>query len=72
MDGKSISYQESQEMAGQEIVFDMKSGDRIPAHAISEGTIIALGFLTVLMNPNPPNLVLLDDIEQGLHPQAQL
>ncbi|MEM1170448.1 MAG: AAA family ATPase [Cyanobacteria bacterium P01_H01_bin.35] len=71
VDGKSISYQESQEMAGQEIVFDMKSGDRIPAHAISEGTILALGLLTVLMNPNPPNLVLLDDIEQGLHPQAQ-
>ncbi|NEO57547.1 MAG: AAA family ATPase [Okeania sp. SIO3B5] len=71
VDGKSISYQESQEMAGQEIVFDMKSGDRIPAHAISEGTILALGLLTVLMNPNPPNLVLLDDVEQGLHPQAQ-
>ncbi|NEQ39048.1 MAG: AAA family ATPase [Okeania sp. SIO3I5] len=72
VDGKSISYQESQEMSGQEIVFDMKSGDRIPAHAISEGTILALGLLTVLMNPNPPNLVLLDDVEQGLHPQAQL
>jgi len=71
VDGKSISYQESQEMTGQEIVFDMKSGDRIPAHAISEGTILALGLLTVLMNPNPPNLVLLDDVEQGLHPQAQ-
>ncbi|NES66910.1 MAG: AAA family ATPase [Okeania sp. SIO2D1] len=71
VDGKSISYQESQEMAGQEIVFDMKSGDRIPAHAISEGTILAMGLLTVMMNPNPPNLVLLDDIEQGLHPQAQ-
>ncbi|NER07562.1 MAG: AAA family ATPase, partial [Okeania sp. SIO3C4] len=71
VDRKSISYQESQEMAGQEIVFDMKSGDRIPAHAISEGTILALGLLTVMMNPNPPNLVLLDDVEQGLHPQAQ-
>ncbi|MEB3342610.1 ATP-binding protein [Okeania sp.] len=71
VDGKSISYQESQEMAGQEIVFDMKSGDKIPAHAISEGTILALGLLTVLMNPNAPNLVLLDDVEQGLNPQAQ-
>ncbi|MCL1465050.1 AAA family ATPase [Argonema galeatum] len=71
VDGKSISYEESQEMAGQEVVLDMNAGDRIPAHAISEGTMLALGLLTVLMNPNQPNLVLLDDVEQGLHPKAQ-
>jgi predicted ATPase len=69
--GKSISYEESQEMAGQEVVLDMNTGKRIPAHAISEGTMLALGLLTVLMNPNQPNLVLLDDVEQGLHPKAQ-
>jgi predicted ATPase len=33
--------------------------------------MLALGLLTVLMNPNQPNLVLLDDVEQGLHPKAQ-
>jgi len=71
VDGKSISYEESQEMAGQEVVLDMNTGKRIPAHAISEGTMLALGLLTVLMNPNQPNLVLLDDVEQGLHPKAQ-
>ncbi|MFM9266816.1 AAA family ATPase [Tychonema sp. BBK16] len=71
VDGKSISYEESQEMAGQEVVLDMNTGKRIPAHAISEGTMLALGLLTVLMDPNQPNLVLLDDVEQGLHPQAQ-
>jgi predicted ATPase len=72
VDGKSISYEESQEIVGQEVVLDMKSGKRIPAHAISEGTMLALGLLTVLMNPNQPtNLVLLDDVEQGLHPKAQ-
>jgi len=69
--GKSISYEESQEMTGQEVVLDMNTGKRIPAHAISEGTMLALGLLTVLMNPNQPNLVLLDDVEQGLHPTAQ-
>ncbi|WYL96194.1 MAG: AAA family ATPase [Gloeotrichia echinulata IR180] len=71
VDGKSISYDESQEMTGQEVILDMNTGERIPAHAISEGTILTLGLLTVLMNPNQPNLVLLDDIEQGLHPKAQ-
>lgn len=71
VDGKSISYEESQEITGQEVVLDMNTGDRIPAHAISEGTMLALGLLTVLMSPEQPNLVLLDDVEQGLHPKAQ-
>jgi predicted ATPase len=71
VDGKSISYEETQEMIGQEVILDMNTGERIPAHAISEGTMLTLGLLTVLMNPNQPNLVLLDDVEQGLHPQAQ-
>ncbi|MEA5550621.1 AAA family ATPase [Anabaena cylindrica UHCC 0172] len=71
VDGKSISYEETQEMTGQEVVLDMNTGERIPAHAISEGTMLTLGLLTVLMNPNQPNLVLLDDVEQGLHPKAQ-
>jgi AAA15 family ATPase/GTPase len=71
VDGKSISYEESQEIVGKEVVLDMNNGKRIPAHAISEGTMLALGLLTVLMNPNQPNLVLLDDVEQGLHPKAQ-
>ncbi|MGG6265264.1 AAA family ATPase [Leptolyngbya sp. AN03gr2] len=69
--GKSIPYEESQEVVGQEIVLDMNTGDRIPAHAVSEGTLLALGLLTVLMSPEQPNLVLLDDVEQGLHPKAQ-
>ena len=71
VDGKSIFYEESQEMIGQEVVLDMNTGERIPSHAISEGTMLTLGLLTVLMNPKQPNLVLLDDIEQGLHPKAQ-
>ncbi|MEA5418449.1 AAA family ATPase [Spirulina sp. CCNP1310] len=71
VNGQSIPYEERQEIAGQEVVLDMHTGERIPAHAISEGTILTLGLLTVLMNPRKPNLVLLDDIEQGLHPKAQ-
>ncbi|MBE9012762.1 ATP-binding protein, partial [Pseudanabaenaceae cyanobacterium LEGE 13415] len=71
--GGDLVYQKSQEqeVVGQEVVLDMNTGDRIPAHAISEGTLLALGLLTVLMSPEQPNLVLLDDVEQGLHPKAQ-
>ena len=67
----SVPYQETQELMGKEVVLDMNTGKRIPGHAISEGTMLTLGLLTVLMNPNQPNLLLLDDIEQGLHPYAQ-
>jgi len=71
VDGKALPYEERREMTGQEVVLSMSSGERIPAHAISEGTMLTLGLLTVLFNPQKPNLVLLDDIEQGLHPLAQ-
>lgn len=71
VDGKSISYEENQELVGKEVVLDMNTGSRIPGHAVSEGTILTLGLLAVLLNPKQPNLVLLDDVEQGLHPKAQ-
>lgn len=71
VDGKSISYEENQDMTGQEVILDMNTDKRIPAHAISEGTMLTLGLLTVLMNPTQPNLFFLDDVEQGLHPKAQ-
>lgn len=70
-DGTRVPYQEEQELIGKEVVLDMQSGDRIPGHALSEGTLLTLGLLTVLMSPNRPNLILLDDIQQGLHPKAQ-
>jgi predicted ATPase len=71
VDGKTLPYEEKREMTGQEIVVSMNSGERIPAHAISEGTMLTLGLLAVLHTPQKPNLLLLDDIEQGLHPHAQ-
>lgn len=71
VDGKALPYEERREMTGQEVTFNMASGERIPAHAVSEGTMLTLGLLTVLFSPRRPNLILLDDIEQGLHPQAQ-
>ena len=71
VDGKALPYEERREITGQEVTLNMSSGDRIPAHAVSEGTMLTLGLLTVLFSPRKPNLILLDDIEQGLHPHAQ-
>ncbi len=55
---------------GFELLFDMKGAQGVPAYAVSEGTLLTLGLLTVLSAPHPPHLVLIDDLERGLHPRA--
>jgi predicted ATPase len=55
---------------GFELLFDTREGDGIPAHAISEGTLLTLGLLTALSAPRAPKLILIDDLERGLHPKA--
>lgn len=54
-----------------ELVLDFEGARGVPASTVSEGTLIALGLLTVLHDPEPPQLLLLDDIDRGLHPKAQ-
>lgn len=57
---------------GHKVFFDFRGAPGVPAHAASEGTLIVLALLTVLHSPNRPNVVLLDDFCQSLHPQAQM
>jgi energy-coupling factor transporter ATP-binding protein EcfA2 len=57
--------------SGHRILLDTKSGTGIPSEAASEGTLLVLGLLTVLMSAPRPKLVLLDDLDRGLHPKAQ-
>jgi predicted ATPase len=38
---------------------------------VSEGTLLVLGLLAALHSTGLPNLVLLDDLDRGLHPKAQ-
>ncbi len=70
VDGESFTGEETEKFMGEEVVFDMEGASDLPAHAVSEGTLLVLGLLAVLMNERRPNLVLLDDIEQSLHPKA--
>jgi predicted ATPase len=53
------------------LLFDTVGGDSLPAQQVSEGTLLVLGLLTTLYSPNRPNLILLDDLDRGLHPRAQ-
>jgi ABC-type branched-subunit amino acid transport system ATPase component len=57
---------------GHKIFLDFKNAPDVPAHAASEGTLVTLALLTALCSPNRPRVLLLDDIDQSLHPQAQM
>ena len=53
-----------------ELIFDMKGADSVPAHAVSEGTLLTLGLLTAIGSPGKPRLVLIENLDHGLHPRA--
>lgn len=53
------------------LLFDTVGADALPANQVSEGTLLVLGLLAALHAPGRPNLVLLDDLDRGLHPKAQ-
>jgi predicted ATPase len=53
------------------VLFDTVGADSLPADQVSEGTLLVLGLLAALRAPGRPNLVLLDDLDRGLYPNAQ-
>ncbi len=42
----------------------------VPAHRLSDGTIRYLCLLAILMNPNPPPLICIEEPELGMHPDV--
>ena len=54
------------------LLFDAVGGDSLAAAQVSEGTLLVLGLLAALHGPDRPGLVLLDDMDRGLHPLAQV
>lgn len=56
---------------GESLLFDMVGADNIPAALISEGTLLVLAIIYFLTTAHRPALILLDDLDHGLHPKAQ-
>lgn len=48
-----------------------RAGNWSRASTLSEGTLVTLAILTALHDAARPELLLLDDIDRGLHPRAQ-
>ena len=47
-------------------------GHWLPADLLSEGTLLTLGLMAAIHGPqSPPRMLLIDDIDQALHPNAQ-
>ncbi len=56
---------------GDSLILDFDGAPGVPADMVSQGTLLVLGILTIILGPETPRLLLLDDIEHGLHPKAQ-
>jgi hypothetical protein len=68
---KEIPYTESREVIGHELLFDLVGAPGAPARAVSEGTLLVTALLTaVTWNPGT-DVLLIDDLERGLHPKSQ-
>ncbi|AUX41847.1 uncharacterized protein SOCE26_032720 [Sorangium cellulosum] len=70
IDGTSTMSAIEREYVGHRVVFDMRGAPSLPAHAASEGTLVALGLLTAIVSRSGPHLVLIDDLERAVHPKA--
>lgn len=62
------SYQ--REEIGHQVVIDYEHAEGVPAPHASEGTLLLLGLLTAI-HTSGASVLLLDDIERGLHPKSQ-
>ena len=50
------------------VVIEETGGRQIPAERLSDGTLRYLSLLTVLLDPDPPHLIAIEEPELGLHP----
>ena len=58
------------EGSGQELLFDFTNAESIPASQVSEGTLFALTVLVTAASSSADTVMLIDDLERGLHPKA--
>lgn len=70
--GQTLAYDRHREDPGFAVEVEFDGIERVPAFHLSEGTRILLALLTLLHSPIRPRLLLIDDLDRGLHPIAQI
>jgi predicted ATPase len=71
IDDQPIPHAVNRDYWGQQLLLDFKGAPDVLAPLASEGTLLIIGLLTALWTAPRPRLLLLDDIDKALHPQAQ-
>ncbi len=71
VDGVEVPRDVQRSQVQDLIMFDFEDASDVPSIMVSEGTLVGLGLLTVLLGPVRPKVILMDDLERGLHPRAQ-
>jgi predicted ATPase len=71
IDGQPVWRPVERSRLGDRFSIEFDDGTVVPADLLSEGTVLALGLLTKLHEPERPKVLLLDDIDRGLHIGAQ-
>lgn len=59
------------EVMGNALEVKVRGSGWTPADQLSEGTLLVIGLHTMLARAVPPKLVLIDDVDRALHPNAQ-
>jgi predicted ATPase len=72
INGQPIWRPVDEAVIGDRFSIEFDDGSEVPADLLSEGTVLTLGMLTKLREPGRPRLMLLDDIDRGLHLSAQV
>jgi len=70
IDNEVVTRKTSRRYTGHRLYVDTVSGDRIPAAHVSDGSILILGYMTVLFAEKRPNLLLIEEPETGIHPKS--
>lgn len=71
IDEQLVVVPDTRTVVADELLLDYEDASDLPAHLASEGTLLVLGILCAIFSPSRPNLILLDDLDRGLHPKAQ-
>lgn len=69
--GKEVAYEEAEPVPGDSLRYDVYDELDLKGTDMSDGTLYLLSVMFLIHALPQPAVLLLDDIEQGLHPRAQ-
>ncbi len=66
----TISLPRLEDRDGKGLAFGLANGGYpLPASQVSDGVLLVLAYLTILHLPDPPRLLLVEEPENGIHPE---